>query len=320
MTLYKTEDNINFYDELYKSLDDPDDEDDANLCQITGSPLINHSVTLECNHHFNYHALYTEICRQKYHFKTYDILSLSNKDKVKYKNSGFDYFIKCPYCRTIQFTILPYYQELGFEQKYGVNSLDKTLQLKTNISNNYSMYYGDGYGSDNYTFKKYGLTFKKGICCYNSNFGNECAGQYVSLLPNTNVSYCKYHYRSELKKYNLTEKKKIVDKKNKEKEILKSKKEELLNERKQLFEQKNIERAAKGLPLLKRLPILQKKITNIVEQQNNLIPEYVPENNEEPKQGCTTILKFGPNKGKPCCCKIVNENGVCKRHDLHTLN
>ena len=29
--------------------------------------------------------------------------------------------------------------------------------------------------------------------------------------------------------------------------------------------------------------------------------------------GCDEILKSGPNKGKPCGCKIVSEN-ICKRH------
>ena len=46
-----------------------------------------------------------------------------------------DYFIKCPYCRSIQFTILPYHEELALEQKYGVNSLDKKLPNSVSIHN-----------------------------------------------------------------------------------------------------------------------------------------------------------------------------------------
>ena len=85
MSKYTIEGNINFYDELYKSLDSSDDEikcDDENKgddeikgdheitgnyemneCQITGLPLGDKSVTLECKHNFNYIPLYREICK-----------------------------------------------------------------------------------------------------------------------------------------------------------------------------------------------------------------------------------------------------------------
>jgi hypothetical protein len=300
MTKHKIEGNLNFYDELYKSLDDSDD-DETNMCQITGLPLIDKSVTLECNHCFNYDALYKEICRQKYDFKTYDTHTLSNKDQQKLRNSGFNYFIKCPYCRTIQFTILPYYEELGLEKKYGINSLDTTLPSAP-ISKTYYK------GQDNHTFTRFGVTFKKGQCCHTTNY--ECISSYVALIPDTNLSYCQYHYRINLKNYKLTEKKKILDEKNKVKQELKNKKEELMNERKKLFEEKNIERVAKGLPPLKRLPIIKKKIENVIEQQNQLIPQYVPEE----INGCHAILKSGPNKGKQCGCKKIEASGLCKRH------
>lgn len=39
MTTYISENNINFYQELFKGLDETDDDDDTNLCQITGLPL-----------------------------------------------------------------------------------------------------------------------------------------------------------------------------------------------------------------------------------------------------------------------------------------
>jgi hypothetical protein len=305
MTKHKIEGNLNFYDELYKSLDDSDD-DEINMCQITGLPLIEKSVTLECNHHFNYDSLYKEICRQKYEFKTYDTHTLSNKDQQKVRSSGFNYFIKCPYCRNIQFTILPYYEELGLEKKYGINSLDTTLPSASTTKTH--TYYND---HANYTFTKYGVMFKKGACGHKYPTGNLCSEYFVALIPDTNFSYCKHHYRSELKHHKLLEKKKILDEKNKEKQELKNKKEELLNERKKLFEEKNIERVAKGLPPLKHLPVLKKKVENVIEQQNQPIPQYVPEENE----GCHAILKSGPNKGKQCGCKKLEANGLCKRHN-----
>ena len=36
MTTHEIDEKFNFYDELYKSLDDSDDEDETNKCQITG--------------------------------------------------------------------------------------------------------------------------------------------------------------------------------------------------------------------------------------------------------------------------------------------
>ena len=161
MTKHKIEGNLNFYDELYKSLDDSDD-DETNMCQITGLPLIEKSVILECKHCFNYDALFKEICRQKYDFKTYDTHTLSNKDQQKLRNSGFNYFIKCPYCRNIQFTILPYYEELGLEEKYGINSLDKTLPNSMIVSGSSGSF---STNMNDYTYKLYGQIFNKCKCC-----------------------------------------------------------------------------------------------------------------------------------------------------------
>ena len=53
MTKYLIEGEIDFYKKLYESLDD-NTEHEENICNITGSPLIDKYVTLECNHSFNY--------------------------------------------------------------------------------------------------------------------------------------------------------------------------------------------------------------------------------------------------------------------------
>ena len=311
MTNYKIEGNIDFYNELYKSLDDSDDEDETNKCQITGLLLKDKSVSLECNHHFNYDALYKEICTQKYNFKTYNVQMLSNKDRRKFVTSGFDYYIKCPYCRNLQFTILPYYEELGLEHKYGINCSDKTLESS---QNNY-YYYNRGYLLDTYTFKAYGSTFKKSkdTCCYKSKHGYLCEGTFVAPIPNTCVSACSPHYKIELQKYKLLEKNKLF-----------LEKKQISEEKKQISEEK---KKTKGLPKIKN-DIIKNDIIN----QKNPIGQYIPEDEDkeeeekekeekekeekekECKQGCKTILKSGPNKGKQCCCKTVNDIGICKRH------
>ena len=131
MPKYIIEGGINFYEELYKSLDNNDDndndndnntnkeEDNKNVCQITNLPLLDHYITLECSHKFNYDSIYKEICNQKYVFRSYSVETLTSSEYQKFKDSGKDYFIKCPYCRCIQFTLLPYYPNSVYKQKYG---------------------------------------------------------------------------------------------------------------------------------------------------------------------------------------------------------
>jgi hypothetical protein len=325
MTKYIIEGNLNFYDELFKSLDNDSDDED-NLCLITGLPLTDKIITLECNHKFNHEPLYKEICKQKFEYKTYTTDILTKQDKLKFTNSSLDYFIKCPYCRNIQFTILPYYEELGLEKKYGVNSLDKTLQSALVKLGSYynttshSGYSGPYYGSDDYTFMMFGTLFKKGQCCEKIHENKPemylCNSKYVGTIPNTNLSYCKYHYKNGVRNCKLLERKKIVDEKNKQKEEVNKQKEEVLNERKKLFDEKNNERITKGLPLLKRLPVIKKNIENIV-QSVQQIGQYIPEIEPQNNVGCKSILKTGLNKGKMCGCQKVNEHFFCKRHDLH---
>ena len=329
MSKYNIEGNIDFYDELYKSLD-LDDDKDENTCQITGSNLVENYVTMECNHNFNYESLYKEICRQKFDFKTYDSISLTKKDQIRLKDSKLDYFIKCPYCRNIQFTILPYYEELGLEKKYGVNSIDPLLRKTTSLYK-YNESSGNYYGSENYKFFLYGVEFKKGICCYMSKLNSNVASSnykihhvcssYVAFLPDTDLSYCKLHYKNELKEYKLNEKNKILEEKKKEKETI-------LHERKKLFDEKNALRIEKGLQILKRLPNIKKQVQQNIIQQNiiqtdvieNIVDEqqtinqYIPDDSPIETNVCQSILKSGKNKGTICGCKIVEKTSFCKRH------
>ena len=291
---YTIEGNINFQDELYKLLDiDSDDED--KLCQITGMQLTDKHVILECNHHFNYEALYKEIYNQKYKFKTYNIATLTQKHKQKFKESKLDYYIKCPYCRNIQFTILPYYTELGLKQIYGINSLDKNLPNSIVILGS-SCGNVESINCDNYTYKLYGQIFKKGTCCEKINsFGDECTYKYVTFISETQSYYCKHHYKEAIKSLKMSEKKKLMDAK------LASKKERE-DKKKKLLEEKNLKHG-----------VNKTKVENIVEHDTLVIQQYVL---EEEVEGCSAILKTGLNKGKLCGCKKIENNGLCKRHSV----
>jgi len=299
MFKYTIEGNINFQDELYKLLDiDSDDED--NLCQITGMKLTDKHIILECNHHFNYEALYKEIYKQKYEFKTYDTTTLSKNDKQKFKDSGLDYYIKCPYCRNIQFTILPYYEELGLRKIYGINSLDRTLPNSMIICGSSCNVLPMYEQSNNYTYKLYGKIFKKGNCCEKINsFGDECPHKFVTLISETQSYYCKHHYKEAITSIKMSEKKKIMDVKLATRLAAKKEREDKLLEKKKLLEEK------------KSKPKIKSNVENIIEHQGNVIQQYI---SEEDVEGCSAILKTGINKGKLCGCKKIENNGLCKRH------
>lgn len=81
---YVIEGGVNFYDELYKSLDQPEDQDNVNRCLITNSPLTDTHIKLSCSHCFNYEPLYNEFKKQRasYHL-----------------SSNYSFRVKCPYCR-----------------------------------------------------------------------------------------------------------------------------------------------------------------------------------------------------------------------------
>jgi len=308
MPKYIIEGNINFKEELYKLLDE-DSENEDELCQITGLPLKDKYVVLECKHHFNYAAIYKELYKQKYDFNSYE---LAKKDLQKFRESKLDYFIKCPYCRNIQFTILPYYEELKLNEIYGINSLNKNLP-NTKIINNLlmSVDYHQNQNLKNCSsgeYKYLGVNFKLGQCCKTLNSvgdtfeDNKCKKIYVGTIPNTQLSYCKYHYKEGYKIYKTN---KMIE----SKLAAKKAKDDKMNEKKKLLEEKNAERELNGLPPLKRLYI-KPKVENIVEQGQTTIKEYVPEE----ENGCSAILKFGVNKGKKCGCKKLESFGLCKRH------
>tara|TARA_B100000424_G_scaffold34375_1_gene23235 strand:+ start:8669 stop:9256 length:588 start_codon:yes stop_codon:yes gene_type:complete len=104
------EDNIDFYKELEES----SDEEEENICLLSGFPLDENKITLPCNHSFNFYPLYKEIYNQKYNRTNY-------KHHYVYTNQ-----IKCPYCRQITNRLLPHVlpnNNMSFHK--GVNTPEK---------------------------------------------------------------------------------------------------------------------------------------------------------------------------------------------------
>jgi len=109
-----------FYEELQKLLEENSSNEDT--CCITMSPLEEDCVILECGHKFNYNALYKEVCQQKYVFRTYSFYSLKQNIIDHILKNDYNYFIRCPYCRNIQYSLIP--TKEGYQQRYGINSLE----------------------------------------------------------------------------------------------------------------------------------------------------------------------------------------------------
>ena len=312
MVKYIIEGGINFYEELYKSLDDSDQDQDQDqdndieTCQITGQPLTDKFVTMECNHKFNYIALYTEICKQKFVFQTYKFSSLSESDQIKLKDAKKDYFIKCPYCRNIQFTLLPCYDNMVLEKRYGINSLDKTSHDSQFIINP---------NTSNYSYTSYGYTFSNGNCC--KVLGNVdgkdimCTSKMSSHVIEMNKSFCYQHIRVAVREYKL-------EKIKKDKEALKKQKEE---ERIALKQQKEEAKEALKQEYLKIKEALKnikkvKKVKNVVTTQTIEIQTFQAESNATTNESnaCQTVLKSGPRKGQTCGNKALKNGSSCSRH------
>ena len=314
MVKYIIEGGINFYEELYKSLDtneanETNHQDETNnVCQITGLPLDDKYVTLECSHKFNYAPLYTEICKQKYVFKTYNVSSLTNSEFQKFKDADKDYYIKCPYCRNIQFTLLTFYPDEKYELKYGINSLEKNEN-----DNNYLIKIPQDFV---HKYSAYGYTFQKGACC-NTIIGMKndipiyCQTSYTSLVPEMNKTFCVGHIRAALKQYKM--KKKELEKQEKQEKKLLEKDQKKLKKEQQKLErtlQKMMKKEEKEQEKIDK----KKKLTvkNIIVSQTISIGDF-NEPTEVISDKCSAILKSGIKKGQQCG-SIIKQDGFCLRH------
>jgi len=112
-TYYVSDTSFNFYQELKKN-DETDDNEKKNenndtTCLISNLPLDKTSITLNCNHKFNYYYIFNEILNSK---KNYN--SMATKLNTNQ--------IKCPYCRTIYNNVLPLSLDIdGTHRQLGVN-------------------------------------------------------------------------------------------------------------------------------------------------------------------------------------------------------
>jgi len=289
MPKYIIEGSINFFEELYKSLDEEEDihksEKDEKMCLISKQPLTENFVTMKCGHKFNYIPLFKDLYNHKKNFNNLE----SSSGKLN-KNE-----IRCPYCRMKQSELLPYYENFGVQKVMGINEIyvehNKTNQMSflnercEYVENNINI-----------------VGENAVIPCY-------CYGTPICLIENgTNYGdakrYCWKHKKMMIRKYKqeLLEKEKQakLDEKMKAKKL---KEEAKLQEKEEKKKNKLIQKGLKE----------KKKIQNVV-----LGPSIVQQDSESTAQeqiGCVAVLKSGINKGNKCGGKICNaEHKTCKRH------
>jgi len=100
---------LDFFEELFKSVGENNNNVDDKVCLISGEKLVKYSVTLDCGHTFNYDSIFNEVYQQKCNPKRLETQRLRINQ------------LKCPYCRNIQPKFLPQLND-GYELYYGVNT------------------------------------------------------------------------------------------------------------------------------------------------------------------------------------------------------
>ena len=276
---YNIEGNIDFFAELYKSLDDEDNQnktaEDDNLCLITNQPLTEKYVELNCSHKFNYIPLYNDIYnhKKKYNNMEGSISSLKVNE------------IRCPYCRKKQVGVLPYYSELITTKTNGVNFYDDTILQNSNKTNTYC--------------------FGKCEFIVSQSTNVSCTSTYVTKSACDNKTYCYYHNKNIIKKFEK-------EKKEKEKEAQKKAKEEAKQKAKE--EKNKIKEAKKNEKITKKtLNQINNLYINIIDIEDENIVISSLTQSQISNEGCVQIIKTGLNKGNPCGLSILNDC-LCKRH------
>jgi hypothetical protein len=123
------EGNIDFFAELYKSLDNDDDEKENDLCLISNEPLTDKHVVMECGHKFNYIPLFHDLVNHK---KKFNYMESANSRLNPNE-------IRCPYCRNRQKKLLPYYEDLNLPKEVGVNVYSTSAVNKSRHSCQYKV-------------------------------------------------------------------------------------------------------------------------------------------------------------------------------------
>lgn len=278
MNKYIIEGGIDFYAELYKSLDieecNEKTEEDNNICLITNLPLTDKFISLNCGHKFNYIPLYHDILNHKKHFNY-----LEGSGKLTNNE------IRCPYCRKKHNGLLPYYKELDLERVNGVNYYNPNVKQSCSLNKCEYELINPKFDPD----IPVSDTNQKTIACCNG-FTSKIS-IYNPLDPlnfinyGDNKKYCQEHKKIMIKKYKEEEREKVKAAKKLMKDQEKLEKQKIKEEKK----------------------LLKKKLKDTNTNENIVLGTTSTE------LACQYILKRGINKGS-CCGNKIFLNNLCKRH------
>lgn len=312
MKKYNIEGDIDFFSELYKSLDNEENncktEEDNNLCLITNQPLVDKFVNMECGHKFNYLPLFNDLVNHKKKFNNMEGTSTHLKMNE----------IRCPYCRKKNTGLLPYYEELGLAKITGVNYIDINYSLANDIESMYPKCYGScEFLTPNVYFNPNSQNI---IEIYKSNLNiEECKFikcKHMGTPINNNYNnfdigiddekyYCWNHKKIVINKYKKDKSDKAKEEakklKEKEKQLKKEAKEKEKEDKQKIKEE--LKKTIKAAKMNKSIKTLN---DNVVIGMTNIITDNAV-------VLCIEIIKSGPKKGLQCCLKI-HENNLCKRH------
>jgi hypothetical protein len=325
MVKYNIEGNIDFYDELYKSLDIEENnhktDEDLNLCLITKEQLVDKYFTMECGHKFNYIPLFNDIKNHKQKFNGFEV----SKCQLKLDE------IRCPYCRNKQKGVLPYYEELLLEKVNGVNHIFDNIKVKgTSLSKKLCQVLVEKSGVSN----KCNLIGNK--IDFNTLKTNTYPFNQAEIHIIDDCYYCYKHKNQKIKEYKnciiYSMKQDLKLKKIQEIEALK--KAKLEEEHKKVFKNQfmNMVMDTSG-----NYKVLKPKNTLLTDLSGNYQYDMSYNYINDPsfnylndlsgnnlsnssqvniipvENKCVEILKTGKNKGNSCGCKLFAEN-LCQRH------
>lgn len=284
---YIIDQGLNFYEELYKSLDEPSSDVEGDLCLITNGPLQNSCIKLECNHTFNYVPLYNDILNHKKNYNKLERRILKSTE------------IRCPYCRNIQNKLLPYYEMDGVKLVHGVNYFDETVDKisKATPATNDAYFHGVcAYSMKYCTILEDGKKSENTVSCTNT---------YVKTFDLDGKTYCISHKYLAMKNYQKQQKLKAIQQAKEAKAQVKAQEKEA---------KAQVKAHEKAVKAQEKLEAKEKAKLDKVQSKNN--PPILEEGENiiiGNSGGCTEIIKSGPKKGTPCGCKI-KENNFCGRH------
>lgn len=115
---------FDFYAELKKNIESTNEEEnnEEEVCLVTGQRLDDTAIQLECGHKFNYKAIFNDMYTYRYSSNYTDQLHLR------------EHQIRCPYCRQIQENLLPYLPDIEPTRARGVNYPPSLCMAKNTCS------------------------------------------------------------------------------------------------------------------------------------------------------------------------------------------